>query len=257
MKAALVFVCSMVLMFSCKTNKYRTVETSSFPRIIDNLPEGETFFYVDSMQPPLEQGVYAIAKFDAEKIIISDTMQSIYSRYFDELLSGKDSGNIEVLVDTKQMLSIDTLIERNFLLEGENIDDMFNRQEKEKLKNKLIKSFPIFILNKDTSTIEVTHQDGSIMMIQEAKDPNGAWKPIEFWLYSWCGNSYGRFVIPPNYCAVTKIPVYKGDFKTELRLKVEINSNIYYSKPFWGSINLSQFIKTFGEWRKGRFLEDE
>ena len=55
-----------------------------------------------------------------------------------------------------------------------------------------------------TDTVQsVRQQDGTVRMIQEAKDSSGEWKPIEFWQNTSCGNSYYRLKIDSKkYIAV-------------------------------------------------------
>jgi hypothetical protein len=84
-------------------------------------------------------------------------------------------------------------------------------------------------------------ENGRVIMIQEAKDEHGVWRPIEFWQYSWCGNSYHEEVLLPNNIAIVKVLKYDGDFETELRLKLKSDNTIIYSDSFKGKINKSQF----------------
>src|ERR1700741_1403634 len=51
-------------------------------------------------------------------------------------------------------------------------------------------SFTSYLVNATDSIVNLKHQDGSLIMIQEAQDPTGKWSPIEIWYYSDCGNSY-------------------------------------------------------------------
>ena len=104
--------------------------------------------------------------------------------------------------------------------------------------------FTAYLVNTSKETFTAKRQDGSLIMIQEALDEEGEWKPIEYWVYSGCGNSYdnpleldsGKYVIVP-------IKKYSGEFKTKIRLKFKYGKKIMYSKPFSGSVNLSQFNK--------------
>lgn len=256
MRLITILILGSLLISSCKSNKNAVRAKLFTPIVVDTMPKGSVFFYTDSMKASqMGVDVITITKFDTTNLLLSYNILRKYVNPFGRRSTEKDSGNIEILINTNQELSIDTFIERQRLYDDEDIDDMFARLEKEKTKNKLIRAFPVFILNKDSFPINIGYQDGMIPMIQEAKDKSGEWMPIEFWLYSWCGNSYGSYDIPSNYCAITKIPIYSGEYKTELRVKVKINSTIYYSKPFKGSVNLSQFVKTFGEWENGSFLE--
>lgn len=78
-------------------------------------------------------------------------------------------------------------------------------------------------------------------MIQEARDEEGNWRPIEFWNYSDCAHSYGAIGILPNNCVVAKVLKYQGDFETEIRVKLRNGNKVFYSNSFVGSINIKQF----------------
>lgn len=85
-----------------------------------------------------------------------------------------------------------------------------------------------------------------IKMIQQAKDVDGKWKPIEFFQTTpTCvvTNIFLKFN-PKQYQAFA-VMKYNGDFKTKLRVKVKINNEIYYSNEFCGQINRSQFNKEY------------
>ncbi len=101
--------------------------------------------------------------------------------------------------------------------------------------------FTAYLVNTTDTTFHAKRQDGSLIMIQEAKDENGEWKPIEFWIPSGCGNSYfNPLELAPNEFAKVAIVKYSGRFQTELRLKFKYSSEIMYSQPFSGSINPAQ-----------------
>ncbi len=102
--------------------------------------------------------------------------------------------------------------------------------------------FSAQFINNTSSKIDIDLQDGSLMMIQEALNENGKWEPIEYWVYSGCGNSYFHSLeLNPGEYTIIPIPVYKGEFKTKIRLKYVRNDIVYYSKAFEGSISPNQF----------------
>lgn len=119
-----------------------------------------------------------------------------------------------------------------------------------------VEAYPVFIYNNSDSVINLTVQDGMISLIQEAKDEQGKWRPIEYWTYSWCGNSYSALSIKPGFYALTKIYKYNGDFDTLLRLKTIVKGETLYSNPIKGSINKSQFeLASFFNNRDIDFIE--
>ncbi|CAG5082631.1 hypothetical protein [Parvicella tangerina] len=104
--------------------------------------------------------------------------------------------------------------------------------------------FTAYLVNTTDTTFNAERQDGSLIMIQEAQNKEGDWQPIEYWIYSGCGNSYfNPLVLEPHEYAEVAIVKYHGKFETKMRLKFKYDKNIMYSQPFNGSINLSQFEK--------------
>ena len=106
------------------------------------------------------------------------------------------------------------------------------------------KYFRAYLINNKSEKFTAKRQDESLIMIQEALDENGNWLPIEYWVYSGCGNSYfnpleldsGKYVMIP-------IRKYSGYFNTKIRLKMKKDSTLFYSQPFEGSIDKEQFQK--------------
>lgn len=101
-----------------------------------------------------------------------------------------------------------------------------------------------YLVNTSDSTFEAGRQDGSLIMIQEALDKKGKWKPIEYWVYSGCGNSYfNSLSLDSGKCVMIPIKKYSGNFETRIRLKLKYGDEILFSDSFEGSINKSQFKK--------------
>ncbi|MCH2045621.1 MAG: hypothetical protein MK212_16010 [Saprospiraceae bacterium] len=101
----------------------------------------------------------------------------------------------------------------------------------------------INLCNRSEDTLKIPTQDYYLFIIQEAQDSNKNWKPIEYWQYSDCGNSYITLEIPANSYVFTKRKRYtKGDYKTKIRLKLLLQDSVIYSEPYIGSINYKQFL---------------
>ncbi len=110
-----------------------------------------------------------------------------------------------------------------------------------------VKSFPIYIANlSKTQTAVLGTQDGSVIMMLEAKDQDQQWKPIEYWSHSWCGNSYFSATLPPEHFAFTRGIKCSGDFATSCRLKLSNKGDTLYSNVFRMSISRSQFTEAPG-----------
>jgi len=105
-----------------------------------------------------------------------------------------------------------------------------------------IEKISVFIQNNSTNSVSISHQDNSIYILQEAKDENGIWKPIEYWESSDCGNSFGGIEIKPNEVIETKSNKYQGNFKTEIRIKLSANDKVFYSNSLNGTINPNKLI---------------
>lgn len=118
------------------------------------------------------------------------------------------------------------------------------------LGNKLI------ILNNTDSTTLVPIEDNQLVLVQEAMDIKGNWKPIEYFVHSECGNSYSAFRIPPKYSFETMIASYCGEYKTTLRVRISLNHNMYLSEEFEGYVNLDQFITSSKVLHKGNLNEN-
>lgn len=107
-----------------------------------------------------------------------------------------------------------------------------------------VKSFPVFIANTSANKNAMLEtQDGSFMMIIEARDESRNWKPIEYWSNSWCGNSYSFVIIPPKHFAFTRGVRCSGNYLTNCRLKVFNEDAVIYSNEFRMQINKTQFEK--------------
>lgn len=117
----------------------------------------------------------------------------------------------------------------------------------QKLRDNDVAAYPLLIYNRGNKNAylkEIRLYDFRI--IQEAKDVDGKWKPIEyrFDLPSDILDYYFYKLQPKKYIA-TSIIKYNGDFKTKLRVKVRFGTNYYYSNEITGSINRSQFNTDF------------
>jgi hypothetical protein len=121
--------------------------------------------------------------------------------------------------------------------------------------------FNFFIANNTTDTFLFDAYDGRIDMKMQAMDKTGNWKDINAYLSSGCGNSLHVKVLNPKQYWQLNLPLFKGNFKTKLRLKLmkktdkirdywtiidgqkmERKESIpIYSNEIEGSINPAQF----------------
>lgn len=222
------------------------------PVVLDSLELTDRTYNTSEMQEPINNIIYIGT--------VSDTINrsKLYRFNYDNYLSFEDyeesskvKTGLKLYISNKQLLTIDL---EDFsispppiqLVDNEDfeIDSVASAKtiiEWNKRPINYIQALPVFIYNPSRDTVYLEQQDGRVIMIQEAKDENGVWKPIELWRYSWCGNSYGAEGLLPNTMAIVKVFVYNGDFETEIRLKLKNGKNIIYSDSYKGTINKSQF----------------
>lgn len=89
-------------------------------------------------------------------------------------------------------------------------------------------------LQKDTCVIGV---GGQLSLIMEAKNPQGVWKPIQQKFQAFCSSGEEFLLLPPQEIALTFAPIFKGSYKTQMRICLGQNT----SNPFWGFIDIRQF----------------
>lgn len=102
----------------------------------------------------------------------------------------------------------------------------------------------VWIINNSTDSITIQMQDWSFICVLQAKTKNGQWRPIQYWRFSTCGNSYYFKTFPPQTANsfITKLPA-RGNYKTKLRYKLLGTDKFYYSNEFDGKINYCEFVE--------------
>lgn len=104
--------------------------------------------------------------------------------------------------------------------------------------------FPVYLINASSKPRELAAEEGTFILIQEAKDPNGIWRPIEYWHIRdpFIKARYLK-TLEPNTMLEIGMPRYHGEFKTMLRVRVLLNQHgrCIYSNQYEGHINKSQF----------------
>lgn len=118
--------------------------------------------------------------------------------------------------------------------------DVIWSEDYENLNDKIIKSFPILIKNRSNYNGMIGYGK-HIPMILEAKDSLQNWRPIEEPFQYMCGTGLNYIMLPANEIIIAAVPIFRGRYKTELRLKLGNN----YSNTIGGSINISQFESFF------------
>jgi hypothetical protein len=63
-----------------------------------------------------------------------------------------------------------------------------------------------------------------------------------------CGHSYWQLRVHPREFVMCLMRKYEGNFKTQLRVRLEMNRNTYLSEPYDGAIDTIQFSKMKEKW---------
>lgn len=238
----LTFLCIACKAGSDRTNLTRNCDVA-IPYFVDSSNTSGKAYRTNTMQVPLNYVIYSGKASDTINLNKYDQYNSENYLDFQEYeYTPTGKFDLSLFISEKQLLTIE--------LEDFSIPPMPTEDSAERAKSlkqwkerprEFVQAFPIVIYNPTIDTICLGLQDGRVTMIQEAKDENGVWRPIEFWRYSWCGNSYGALKLIPNKLAVVKVFKYDGDFETEIRLKLRNNGKVIYSDSYKGRINKSQF----------------
>lgn len=101
--------------------------------------------------------------------------------------------------------------------------------------------YPVYVVNETNSDKFFTARDRYVSAIQEAKDKNQQWRPIESKRFDFVGNGRWGLIIHPKEFALFITAKYEGSYKTLLRVRMKIGDVIYMTKAFEGSINENQF----------------
>lgn len=170
--------------------------------------------------------------------------------------------NFELSAQTSQMEINTNRIDQDFVSTSELKAKIYGLSKTKNEINLILEKpndslYSIYVFNKTTNSLEISIQDWHLLLIQEAKNQYGEWNPIEYWKYSWCGNSYLGYKLEPNGILKTESEAYKGDFETQIRFKLLNNDKVYYSNSLIGFVNLSQFDipKDITEYRTYKRIE--
>ncbi|MDR7129792.1 hypothetical protein J2X69_002138 [Algoriphagus sp. 4150] len=103
-------------------------------------------------------------------------------------------------------------------------------------------AYPVWLTNLDTDTTLIGY-GRHLPLFMEAIDSIGNWKPIQEPFVYFCGVGLNSIFLPPNESVLTLAPIFKGNFKTKLRVSLGDN----HSEEFEGYINYRQFESIFNE----------
>lgn len=107
--------------------------------------------------------------------------------------------------------------------------------------------YAVYIVNSTNKTKLFNGVDGGALGIQEAKERwnknvgYSSFRPIEHKQMKWCGMGDWKILVSPKEYVVLLFPKYKGTFRTEMRVRLQIGESTYVSKRFTGTVNEQQF----------------
>ncbi len=116
--------------------------------------------------------------------------------------------------------------------------------------------FPVFIVNETSSPKFLFGRREYVSTMIEAIDRDGIWRPIEYASgIIGCLTGVGFIKIHPKEFCVLAVPVFRGDFKTQIRVKLKNQHSILISEAFPGYINEDQFKFKPDSWLKRALKE--
>jgi hypothetical protein len=174
-----------------------------------------------------------------KQYIVTDSMQDASSLYIYRFQQQPDIGgdSVYIIAMPEKSLSRDFYTERLSLF----VTDTTESRAYWRRMNAL---FPIYLINGSVQPREVGAEEGSIILIQEAKNDNGDWVPVEFWHVKdpYINMRYQKTIQPRSFLEIG-VPRYQGEYSTTLRVRVLYTKNgrCIYSNQYKGSIRKEQF----------------
>ena len=130
---------------------------------------------------------------------------------------------------------------KNDLLEAKNDFALLARPNVAVRYGKHFSGIRLIVVNGTKKPVRLDACDGRIRIVQQAQDPGGDWRAIEYFQESWCANSYHTVSLGPKSCWELVAPRYTGPMKTKLRFALEDGEII--SNEFDGAIDPTQFVR--------------
>lgn len=205
---------------------------------------------VDTFQNQLMLDTVSYVTFsDFHPLFIGQLIDSIYLSYLTRKIAHRteywdtypmpDSLALRIFVDTSRIVGN----ARGYILpppppelEDSTYWEQFNIRGK-------IKSYPVFISNQTTDTLNVGYGEYLPIVVQ-AIDSSGNWKNIQSHYRYSCGTGLTHFYLPPDETLLTSCQLYQGTYTTRLRLAFGLG-RINYSNEFSGTIDYQQFEQRY------------
>lgn len=228
MKSILLYIISFLIIclrLNSQTLNFSNTETFKPPIIIDILPQTKELKRCSTISISYPK-VIAVKPFD-DTCSLLNYYYTPYDTTFLRSLEDRGDG-LQFIVDTSQKVTIKFDKLREYYV-GNDTTQIYYQ------------GYPCFVYNETSSVKWLETQDDRIIVIQEARDSNYHWRPIQIWEWSWCGNSFIKAPIKPHHYLLFKTPIFKGNFYTDTRLKLYSRDAVYYSNTYRSWINYNQF----------------
>lgn len=202
------------------------------PTIVQNLKSRKWIYFSDSTMIHLPG--YPIGK----------------SKFCDSLFLNSEeffakAENTDCVYDPKYR--IDSLDMTGFEVIPDNKTKIYFKRWGEAVENAY---YPIYLVNSTSSSKYIYSPGETLPVIHEALDSNNNWSPIEYRGTWGCGSGQRIQKINPNEFFMLFLPIYEGNYKTKLRVRINVGNCVYVSKPFDGTINYQQFFINKNEFKE-------
>lgn len=260
MKASLILILAVILI-SFKAAAQESKFKLNFPK-----PIGVSYYnpsYKEALFHTMD-GVGNVSEpYDSIKVAPLDVANFQGNPVVDSLMQifRNQKRGFEILVDPSQTTTIDLNIystyrlnktyssyprkirtkSRNGKLSVRDLDTMSLTTTNPELPiNLTVLAQPVYIANLTKGSRLIEGPDAHLIISQQAKDKNNNWVDIETNDVIECGMAKTFYLLKPGDFVITKVLKFKGNYKTQIRIKLELDNHIYYSKPFVGYIDYNQ-----------------
>jgi len=220
--------------------------------------KAEISFYAPNYQTEAYHTIEGIGNLYQPFDSITDKQIFISLQNMDEELEGllikkcEDSKNkLNIIIDTSQYSAKELNFYESFQLnqpyrsyprqlitkEGKNI---IHKTRLAKDTTITVIAQPVYIANLSSDIRYLKGISGHIYITQQAKDRNNKWRDIETPIRGNCDMVKYICELHPNDFVLTTVLRFNGNYKTQLRIKLEANKQTYYSEPFAGFIDYLQ-----------------
>jgi hypothetical protein len=251
MRQSIIF---LTIFFSVNVYGQETALKVKFPKV----DQTKTYFYSPIFQTETYHTIEGIGNLYQPFDSIKDNHVFITSLNMDEVTEDSlirkcenPKNKLKIIVDTSQVAVKELNFNETFSLN--KIYSSYPRQVLTKDKKNIFHKInlakdttinviaqPVYIANLSKEIRYLKGISGHISVTQQAKDKNNKWRDIETPIRPGCGMVRYICELNPDDFVLTTVLRFNGNYKTQLRIKLEANSQTYYSAPFIGFIDYLQ-----------------